>query len=82
LILFFKGKYVEIQFSRGGEPIGGVISNFLLEKVSQIKMLSNIHSNTIALISLQKKKKDERRFASFFFKTYISCTDVVSQVLE
>lgn len=28
-----KGKYVEIQFSRGGAPIGGRISNFLLEKV-------------------------------------------------
>ncbi|XP_067131867.1 unconventional myosin-Ie-like [Centruroides vittatus] len=26
------GKYVEIQFSRGGEPEGGKISNFLLEK--------------------------------------------------
>ncbi|VDK43089.1 unnamed protein product [Anisakis simplex] len=26
------GKYVEIVFSRGGEPIGGKISNFLLEK--------------------------------------------------
>uniref|UniRef100_A0A914RJI2 Myosin motor domain-containing protein n=1 Tax=Parascaris equorum TaxID=6256 RepID=A0A914RJI2_PAREQ len=26
------GKYVEIIFSRGGEPIGGKISNFLLEK--------------------------------------------------
>lgn len=26
------GKYVEIQFSRGGEPVGGKISNFLLEK--------------------------------------------------
>ncbi|CAF5083655.1 unnamed protein product, partial [Rotaria socialis] len=26
------GKYIEIRFSRGGEPIGGVISNFLLEK--------------------------------------------------
>ncbi|PVD20173.1 hypothetical protein C0Q70_20668 [Pomacea canaliculata] len=26
------GKYVEIQFSRGGEPEGGSISNFLLEK--------------------------------------------------
>ncbi|KAK7115759.1 unconventional myosin-Ie-like isoform X2 [Littorina saxatilis] len=26
------GKYVEIQFSRGGEPEGGVIYNFLLEK--------------------------------------------------
>ncbi|XP_047141172.1 unconventional myosin-Ie isoform X1 [Hydra vulgaris] len=26
------GKYVEIQFSRGGQPEGGKISNFLLEK--------------------------------------------------
>ncbi|KAK4299769.1 hypothetical protein Pmani_027986 [Petrolisthes manimaculis] len=26
------GKYVEIQFSRGGEPLGGKVSNFLLEK--------------------------------------------------
>jgi hypothetical protein len=32
--IFFQGKYVEIQFSRGGEPTGGKISNFLLEKVS------------------------------------------------
>jgi len=27
------GKYVEIQFTRGGQPDGGKISNFLLEKV-------------------------------------------------
>ncbi|VDK83680.1 unnamed protein product [Litomosoides sigmodontis] len=26
------GKYVEIIFSRGGEPLGGKVSNFLLEK--------------------------------------------------
>lgn len=32
-ILCLQGKYVEIQFSRGGEPDGGKISNFLLEKV-------------------------------------------------
>jgi len=31
-----QGKYVEIQFSRGGEPIGGKISNFLLEKASDM----------------------------------------------
>ena len=30
---FFQGKYVEIQFTKGGQPDGGKISNFLLEKV-------------------------------------------------
>lgn len=31
--LLFQGKYVEIQFTKGGQPDGGKISNFLLEKV-------------------------------------------------
>ena len=35
MFVLFQGKYVEIQFSRGGEPDGGKISNFLLEKVFQ-----------------------------------------------
>lgn len=30
--LHFQGKYVEMQFGRGGQPNGGKISNFLLEK--------------------------------------------------
>ncbi|CAH1796060.1 unnamed protein product [Owenia fusiformis] len=38
------GKYVEIQFSRGGEPISAKISNFLLEK-SRVVSQNNIERN-------------------------------------
>jgi len=42
-----QGKYVEIQFSRGGEPIGGKISNFLLEKVRTVFFVSVTHSFSV-----------------------------------
>jgi len=42
----FQGKYVEIQFSRGGEPDGGKISNFLLEKVKGKKSENDLLINS------------------------------------
>ncbi|ESN91739.1 hypothetical protein HELRODRAFT_165806 [Helobdella robusta] len=38
------GKYVEMQFSKGGEPIGGHISNFLLEKSRLVLQNTNERS--------------------------------------
>lgn len=49
----FQGKYVEIQFGRGGEPDGGKISNFLLEKVTSYSDLKGNCYNLSIFYSLE-----------------------------
>jgi len=56
------GKYVEIQFSRGGQPEGGKISNFLLEK-SRVVMQNSNERNFHIFYQLIKGTPSEDREA-------------------
>jgi len=76
------GKYFEIQFSRGGEPDGGKISNFLLEKsrvVQQNMAERNFHIFYQLISGADENIKSELGLASaeyFYYLNQSGCYEV------
>ncbi|KAI1715922.1 myosin head (motor domain) domain-containing protein [Ditylenchus destructor] len=69
------GKYVEIIFGRGGEPIGGRISNFLLEKsrvVSLGKGERNFHIFYQLLAGADHHTRDNLGISSPDYYSYLN----------
>ncbi|OCT97612.1 unconventional myosin-If [Xenopus laevis] len=66
------GKYFEIQFSRGGEPDGGKISNFLLEKSRVVSQNENERSFHVFYQLIEGASNEQRQnlgimAADYFF---------------
>ncbi|KAK7158029.1 hypothetical protein R3I93_009279 [Phoxinus phoxinus] len=79
------GKYFEIQFSRGGEPDGGKISNFLLEKsrvVSQNNGERNFHIYYQLLEGATKEQRENLGVTTpdYYFYLNQSSTYTVEEV--
>ncbi|XP_051576814.1 unconventional myosin-Ie-like [Myxocyprinus asiaticus] len=79
------GKYFEIQFSRGGEPDGGKISNFLLEKsrvVSQNHGERNFHIYYQLLEGATKEQRENLGITTpdYYFYLNQSSTYTVEDV--
>nr|XP_039262596.1 unconventional myosin-Ie-like isoform X1 [Styela clava] len=69
------GKYFEIQFSRGGEPDGGNISNFLLEKsrvVTQNQNERNFHIFYQLLSGASAEQKESLGIATPDYYYYLN----------
>ncbi|NWI86333.1 MYO1F protein, partial [Pitta sordida] len=72
------GKYFEIQFSRGGEPDGGKISNFLLEKsrvVSQNEGERNFHIYYQLIEGASQEQRQNLGIMSPDYYYYLNQTD-------
>lgn len=73
------GKYVEILFSRGGEPIGGKLSNFLLEKsrvVYQNKGDRNFHIFYQLIAGADKNLRSSLGIGELQYYNYLNMSGV------